>query len=179
MSGAAAQAEPRGTSWRLVNVALVVLALVLVAATVFFLVRAHDDAGGGSEARSVSHRYRVVTDAATKETLAFLTVDYKNMDPLVAKVLAGATGTFKTQYAAAKSQLQSSATQAKAVSSGKVLHVGIGELTSKSAKVYVAADSQVTNTSTKGKAQPRYYRLQLTMVRSGTHWLTSQLEFVS
>ncbi len=45
--------------------------------------------------------------------------------------------------------------------------------------VFVAADSQVTNKSTKGKAQPRYYRLKLTMVRQGGTWLTSNLEFVS
>ena len=179
MSDAAAQAEPRGTSWRLVNVVLMVLAVVLVAATVVFLVQARSDAGGGARARSVSRQYKVVTASATKETLAFLTVDYKNMDSLIAKVLAGSTGTFKSQYAAAKSQLKSSATQSRAVSTGKVLHVGVGDLTSKSATVFVAADSQVTNASTKGKAQPRYYRLKLTLVRSGKHWLTNDLEFVS
>ncbi len=179
MSDAAVQAEPRGTSWRLVNVVLVLLALVLVAATVFFLVKARSDAGGGSRARSVSRQYDVVTSSATKETLAFLTVDYKDMDSRIAQVLAGSTGTFKSQYAAAKSQLKSSAVQSKAVSSGKVLHVGVGDLTSKSATVFVAADSQVTNLSTKGKAQPRYYRLELKLVRSGSHWLTSDLEFVS
>ena len=45
--------------------------------------------------------------------------------------------------------------------------------------VFVAADSKVTNKSTKGKAQPRYYRLKLTMTQQGGKWLTSDLQFVA
>jgi Mce-associated membrane protein len=162
----------------LVNAVLVVLAAVLVAATVVFLVQARSDAGGGAAARSVSRQYKAVTSAATRESLAFLDVDYKAMDPRIAKVLAGATGPFKTQYSGATSSLKSSAVESQAVSTGKVLSVGVSDLTSKSAVVFVAANSHVTNKSTKGKAQPRYYRLKLTMVRSGSAWLTSDLEFV-
>ena len=44
--------------------------------------------------------------------------------------------------------------------------------------MFVAADSRCTNKTTKGKAQPRYYRLKLTMVREGDKWLTSDLQFV-
>ncbi len=177
MSDPALGAGPSSTSWRLVNVVLVVLAVLLVIASVLFFVRADADSGD-AQAKTVSSEYKAVTDAARDETLAFLTVDYKNMDPLIAKVLAGATGSFKTQYAGAESQLKSSASQSQAVSSGKVLSVGVGDLTAKSAVVFVAADSQVINRSTKGVKQPRYYRLKLTMVRSGDTWRTSNLEFV-
>lgn len=167
-----------GTSWRLVNVVLAVLALVLVAASIVFFVQARSDAGGGSHARTVSSEYAAVSKAAKDETLAFLTVDYKNMDPLIAKVLKGATGSFKKQYDGAKTALKSSATQSQSVSTGKVLELGISDLTEKSAVVFVAADSHVTNTSTKGTSQPRYYRLKLTMVRDHGSWLTSDIEFV-
>jgi Mce-associated membrane protein len=178
VSGPAPVAGPSPTSWRLVNAVLVVLALVLIVATVVFFARARSDEGGGAAARSVSRQYKAVTSAATRESLAFLDVDYKAMDPRIAKVLAGATGAFKTQYSGAASSLRTSATEAQAVSSGKVLSVGVSDLTSKSAVVFVAANSQVTNKSTKGKAQPRYYRLKLALVRSGSSWLTSDLEFV-
>ena len=47
---------------------LVVLALVLVAATVVFLVQARSDAGGGSQARTVSREYTAVTKAARART---------------------------------------------------------------------------------------------------------------
>ncbi len=93
-------------------------------------------------------------------------------------MLAGATGTFKTQYEQAKVTLKASAEQSKAMSTGKVLSVGISDIDDTDAVVFVAADSQVTNASTKGKAQPRYYRLKLTMLRKGDKWLTSNLQFV-
>ena len=37
----------------------------------------------------------------------------------------------------------------------------------------------MTNKSTKGKSEPRYYRLKLTMIHKGGQWLTSDLQFVS
>jgi Mce-associated membrane protein len=161
----------------MVNVVLVILALVLIAAAVVFFVR-----GGSSDddtkAQTLSRQYKAVTKAASDETVAFLTINYQDVDTMIDKVLSGATGSFKEQYSGARSQLKSSATTAKAVSTGKVLSAGISELNSKNAVVFVAANSSVTNTSTKGKAQPRYYRLKLTMVREGDTWRTSNLEFV-
>lgn len=179
MSEPAPATGPSGTSWRSVNLVLIAVALLLVASSVFFFVRAAHASTKDAKAQALSRQYAAVTKAATKETLAFLTIDYRGMDPLIDKVLAGATGGFKTQYAGARADLKSSAQQAQAVSSGKVLHVGLGDVSAKNALVFVAADSQVTNKSTKGKAQPRYYRLKLTMVRQGGAWRTSNIEFVS
>jgi Mce-associated membrane protein len=158
---------------------LIVLALVLVATATLLFTRGAAASPGASAAEELSRQYAKVTKAARTETLAFLTVDYTDMDPLISKVLAGATGAFKEQYEGAKTQLKTSAQQAKAKSTGKVLSVGIATIDAKNAEVFVAADSQVTNVSTKGKAQPRYYRLKLTMVRQGGTWLTSNLQFVN
>ena len=178
MSEPATRAGVEGTSWRTANVVLALVAVALVAATVLLLVRGAAAAPGDSEAETLSQQYDAVTEAAREETLAFLTVDYKDMDPLIEKVLAGSTGTFKEQYERAKVTLKSSAQDSQAVSSGKVVAVGISDIDDSEAVVFVAADSQVQNKSTKGKAQPRYYRLKLTMVRKGERWLTSNLQFV-
>ncbi len=107
---------------------------------------------GESRAETLSRQYDAVTKAASAETVAFLTVDYKNMDPLIAKVVAGAAGTFKEQYAQAKVTLKASAQDAQAMSTGKVLSVGVGDIDDTDAIVFVAADSQVSNKSTQGKA---------------------------
>jgi len=155
-----------------------VLALVLVVATVVLFKKGASATPGDSRAETLSREYENVTKAAREQTLAFLTVDYKDMDPLIEKVLAGSTGTFKSQYESAKVNLKASAQQAQAVSTGKVLSVGVGDIDDGDAVVFVAADSQVRNTSTKAKAQPRYYRLKLTMIRKGDTWLTSNLQFV-
>jgi Mce-associated membrane protein len=175
----AVSAGPPSTSWRSVNVLLIILALLLIAALVVFWVQAADATPADERAAALSKEYRAVTQAAEDETVAFLTVDYRNMDPLIEKVLAGATGQFKTQYGGARANLKSSARTARAVSTGKVLSTGVGNIDGDNAVVFVAADSQVTNKSTKGKAEPRYYRLKLTLTREDGQWRTSDLAFVS
>lgn len=178
MSEPALRTGPAGTSWRIANIVLLAVAVLLVVAIVLLWVRGAAAAPGDSRAETLSRQYAEVTKAARAETNAFLTVDYKDMDPLIAKVLSGATGTFKEEYSRAQVNLKASAQQSQAMSTGKVLHVGIGDIDDTDAVVFVAADSQVTNKSTQGKAQPRYYRLKLTMVRKGDRWLTSNLQFV-
>ncbi len=178
MSDPAVELEPAGRSWRWVNLALVVVVLALVATTVLIFTKGAAATPGDSRAETLSRQYATVTKAAREQTLAFLSVDYKDMDPLIAKVLAGSTGTFKEQYEKSKVTLKSSAQESQAVSTGKVLSVGISDIDDNAAVVFVAADSQVQNKSTKGVAQPRYYRLKLTMIRKGDNWLTSNLQFV-
>lgn len=157
---------------------LALLALLLVVASVLLLREAASADPGDPEARTLSKQYDAVTRAAREETLAFLAVDHKDMDPLIEKVLAGATGSFKEQYEAARGKLKASARASQAVSTGKVISVGIGDIDDSHAVVLVAADSQVRNRSTGGKPQPSYHRLELTMIRQGDTWLTSDLRFV-
>jgi Mce-associated membrane protein len=178
MTDPAVDAGPAGTSWRWANIVLMLLALLLVVTTVLLFTKGAAATPGDSRAEALSSQYEQVTKAARKETLAFLTVDYKNMDPLIAKVLDGATGTFKSQYDAAKGTLKSTAQQGESVATGDVKAVGIGDIDSDTAVVFVAADGSVTNKSTKGKAQPRSYRFKLTMVHKDGKWLTSDLQIL-
>lgn len=158
---------------------LILVILALVAASVLWFTKGASATPGDSRAETLSRQYKEVTKAARTETEAFLTVDYKNMDPLIDKVVAGSAGSFKEQYSRAKVTLKASAQDAQALSTGKVLSVGVGDIDDSDAIVFVAADSQVSNKSTKGKAQPRYYRFKLTMVHKGGTWLTSDLQFVN
>lgn len=164
---------------RLLNVALAVLLVALVAAAVYIGVRGPGADPAAVSAAAVSHEYDDITAAARQETEAFLTVDYKDMDPTVNQVLAGATGQFEKEYEKAEVNLRSAAQQSRATSKGKVRSVGIGDLDGDSAIVYVAADSTVSNKSTGHQPQPRYYRFQLNMTRVGGTWLTANLQFVS
>lgn len=121
---------------------------------------------------------REVAAAARTEALAFLTVDHRDMDPLIDAVLAGATGDFKEQYAAQRERLVKEATRTEAISTGAIVALGVGELDDDSATVLVAANSAVTNTSIGSVPQTRYYRLKLDLVREGDRWLTSNVQFV-
>ena len=158
---------------------LIALALVLVATAALLFTKGAAATPGDSKAETLSRQYEQVTSAARKQTLAFLTVDYKNMDPLIDKVLDGATGPFKAQYEGARVPLKTTAQQGQAMASGEVKEVGIGDIDGDTAVVFVAADGSVKNKETKGKPQPRHYRFKLTMVRKGDKWLTNDLQILS
>ena len=121
---------------------------------------------------------REVAAAARTEALAFLTVDHRNMDPLVDAVLAGATGEFKEQYADQRARLVREAKRTAAISTGEVVALGVGDMDADSATVLVAANSDVSNRRTGDEPQTRYYRLRLDLVRVGDRWLTSNVQFV-
>jgi Mce-associated membrane protein len=178
VSDPASGAGPAATSWRTVNVLLIVLALLMATAVVVLLREGAAATPGDSRAQTMSRQYKEVTRAATRQTEGFLTVDYKRMDPLIDEVLAGATGTFKREYSRARVNLKASAQESQATSTGEVLSVGIADVDDSAAVVFVAANSEVENKSTRGKPQPRYYRLKLTMVKKSGTWLTSNLQFV-
>lgn len=119
-----------------------------------------------------------VAAAARTEALAFLTVDHRDMDPLVDAVLDGATGDFAEQYAAQRETLTREAVRTEATSTPEVVALGVGDQDDDSATVLVAANSTVTNAGTGSEGQVRYYRLRLELVREGGRWLTSDLRFV-
>ncbi len=155
------------------------LALLLIVTSVLLFTKGAAATPGDSRAETLSRQYDEVTKAAADETLAFLTVDYKNMDPLIDKVLAGATGTVQGAVRRAPRPPSSPPPQqGQSVATGDVKAVGIGDIDADTAVVFVAADGSVTNKTTKGKAQPRAYRFKLTMVRKGDKWLTSDLQIL-
>ena len=131
-----------------------------------------------TEARETEQRYAAVLDAARAEALAFTTLDHRTVDEDTARVLEGATGSFKRQFEASLDQLTELAAQNESVSKGKVLSAGVVSADADSARVVVVADSTVSNVNTPSP-QPRHYRIQMDLVRQGDEWLASDLEFVS
>lgn len=151
------------------------LAVVLVALLVAIglVVTRQDDVDAGLTAAQQD-----VAGAARREALAFLTVDHRDMDPLIDAVLDGATGGFAKQYASQRETLTSEAVRTEATSTPEVVALGVGDQDEESATVLVAANSTVTNAGTGADGQVRYYRLRLRLVREDDRWLTSDLQFV-
>ncbi|GAA5119856.1 hypothetical protein GCM10023339_34290 [Alloalcanivorax gelatiniphagus] len=153
------------------GVLAVVLAGLLVA--IGLVVTSRDDV---DEELTAAHQD--VAASARAQALAFLTVDHEDMDPLIDTVLAGATGEFAEQYAAQRERLTREAVRTEATSTPEVVSLGVGDQDERSATVLVAANSTVTNASTSGAGEVRYYRLRLDLVREGDRWLTSNVQFV-
>ena len=151
------------------------LAVVLVALLVAIglAVTRQDDVDAGLTAAQQD-----VAGAARREALAFLTVDHRDMDPLIDAVLDGATGGFAKQYASQRETLTSEAVRTEATSTPEVVALGVGDQDDDEATVLVAANSTVTNAGTGAEGQVRYYRLRLRLVREDDRWLTSDLQFV-
>jgi Mce-associated membrane protein len=145
------------------------LALVLTV-TVYLAVRLHQQ-------DQQALRDQDILSAARQEALNFTSVDYRDFDRDSHNVLSGATGDFKTQFAAQAEQLSSLVAANKSVSQGQVLDAGIVRADGDFARVLVVADSKVTNTAAPA-GQIRNYRLQLDLVLTGGRWLTSDVEFV-
>lgn len=144
---------------------------------------------GSSHADKVASRYDAVRAAATSEIKAFLTLDYKNMDPVLKRVLNGGTGKFRRQYSSGRVGLKTSAQAAHTVSHGRIRSVGVSELGPNSAVVFVAADALVRNSRT-AKQKPtsscphsgevcRFYRLKVSMKLTGAGWKMADLEPMS
>jgi Mce-associated membrane protein len=151
------------------------LAVVLVAllVSIGLVVTRQDDVDAGLTAAQQD-----VAGAARREALAFLTVDHRDMGPLIDAVRDGATGGFATQDASQRETLPSEAVRTEATSTPEVVALGVGDQDEESATVLVAANSTVTNTGTGADGQVRYYRLRLRLVREDDRWLTSDLQFV-
>lgn len=172
---------------RTLRLALATVLLALVAALVVVTVRADDGVadlrraawvGPDASPGALTLQHRDVAIAARAETLALLTVDHRNMDALVDRVLAGATGAFAREYAARRDDLVRRAVRQRSVSNGTVAALGIDRLDERSATVLVAANGRAQNVSTQGTSQARYYRLRLQMELVDGRWLTAGVERV-
>ena len=172
---------------RSLNTALAVVLVALVAALAVLTLRADDPAAqlrraawleedAGPGALTVAHRD--VALAARAEVLALLTVDHRNMEPLVERVLDGATGEFARDYAARRSDLVARAREQQSVSTGSVAALGVADLRADSAAVLVAANSRVRNVETNGAPRTDFYRLRLEMALVDGRWLLADLETV-
>jgi Mce-associated membrane protein len=163
---------------RALNIVLGVIVVALVAWLVTFAVRGSVAAPGQTRAEEQAQELTDVRQAAQAAAVAFLTIDYRRMDQVTDRVLAGATGSFKKQYKSSVKVLKQAAVSQDSVAKGYVKEIGVGTVDGDSATVFVAAGSKVKNKGTKGKVEDRTWRMRFNMTKAGDRWLVSQLEFV-
>jgi len=129
-----------------------------------------------SEDRAESKRREAIVRAARQHAVNLTTIDAEHLDRDIQRILDGATGEFKEQFAAGSNELTKVLTTSKSKSTGEVLEAGIITADDDSAQVLVVVDSRITNAE-EPQGRLSHYRLQLDLVRQGPGWLTARLEF--
>lgn len=114
--------------------------------------------------------------AATSSGATILSYDYRHLDADFAHAAALTTGSFRTDYQATTAKaVQQLATQTQAVVVAKVVAGGV--VSSSADRVTVLLFVNQTTTSNRlTSAKTDLNRVQMTMTRSGSHWLVSGLK---
>jgi len=115
--------------------------------------------------------------AARQSALNLTSIDKENFDADVQRVLAGATGAFRTDFEARAKDLKEVLAVNQVVSEGKVIDAGLVRSDARNATALVVVDSNVRNTAAP-EGRVNTYRMQLELELRDGRWLTSMLEFV-
>jgi Mce-associated membrane protein len=164
--------RPRGGAAVLVTASVVLTALLAVLVVLLFQ-------GSGRNARDDTRRGAAA--AARAEALSLTTIRYQTADADLRRILAGATGKLRAQFAAEQPHFADVLTRDKSRSEGNVLAVGVVDISAPkgTARVVVAADATVTTTAANGRDQSvlKHYRMVLRLVKLRGQWLVSDVAF--
>jgi len=133
--------------------------------------------GERADARVAQERYGEVLTAADREVTAFVNLRYDDPATLEA-VAAGATGAFRTRYLRSSPQVARVLQRQRSVSTGHVVWSGVSAVSSQRATVVAVTTGTVSNDRSRETPQQRDFRFQVTLVRAGDRWLTTNLQFV-
>lgn len=161
--------------WLLVSLALVITLPLVVSGFIFWGWQSRELAAA-EESRAED---RAAVNAATALTLAWASVDHREIDDYVETVRDGATGDFLQQFENAEPFLRQTLRDNKSVQVPTIPKDGAALLERRDdeARVIVAMDAAVSNKSTE-RPQARQYRLQVTLQKEAGEWLVSGLEFI-
>jgi Mce-associated membrane protein len=122
---------------------------------------------------------RAAVNAATALTLAWASVDHREVDDYIESVREGATGPFLEQFGNAEPFLRRTLVDNESVQVPTIPPGGAAllERSGSEARVIVAMDAQVSNKRT-DRPQARQYRLQVQLDKADGEWLVSGLEFI-
>jgi membrane-associated HD superfamily phosphohydrolase len=164
----------RTTAGRGIWVAAAVLGVVIVglAATAIVLALAVGDAQNAEDRRTQ------VESAARQETVNLINVDYKQAQQASDRILSGATGALKDEWATtAAKQFLDAIVKGKAVQTVQTVHAGVVNLDSDSAETIVSISAVVVTPQVPNGVQ-RNYRFSMELTKVGDRWLVAKVALV-
>jgi Mce-associated membrane protein len=161
---------------------VVLVFLALVGLTVYLAVRNHDRAQSRQQTAAVAAREQALLTAARSEAVALTTLSYQSASAGLNRILAGATGALRQQFASERAKLPGLLARNQSVSTGTVLAAGLvppasgDEVSATRPQAVVAVDATVTS-----KGDPRgvikHYRMVVTLQQVSGRWLANDVAF--
>jgi Mce-associated membrane protein len=115
--------------------------------------------------------------AARQSAINLTSIDQEDFADDVARVLDGATGEFREDFAGRTGELERLLNENEVRAEGRVLEAGLVRSDRRSATALVVVDSTVRNSAVPD-GRVNSYRMKLEVEKVGDQWLTSSLEFV-
>ncbi|MQA96073.1 MAG: hypothetical protein GEV11_16015 [Streptosporangiales bacterium] len=133
------------------------------------------------EAQAQAERREEVLGAARQYAVNLLSVDYRNTDQHIQRVLEGAASPFREEYAGKRQAIVDAARKAEGESKGESKDAAVISMDDDSAEVMVLADAVVSNKQTREASRQGVrtaYRWKLGMQKVRDRWLVSKVEMV-
>ncbi|MBC6461370.1 nuclear transport factor 2 family protein [Actinomadura sp. HBU206391] len=128
-------------------------------------------------ARDAADREAGAEQAARQTAVNMVSIDYRNIQQGIDRVLGGMTGDIKNQWATQAKTISDTATKNQATSTVQSVRAGVVSIDGDSAEVIVAVTA-VTSSPKVKQAAPRYYRFSMDLKRVDGRWLVSKLGLV-
>ncbi|MGX1811166.1 hypothetical protein ACWIGI_36060 [Nocardia sp. NPDC055321] len=165
------RARPRGTALPAGAALSLVLVVAAIASTVALYIGTHGDNDG-------DRRRTEYVDTARQAILNLTTIRADSAQADIDRILAGASGEFKSEFDGRLDPFREVVQQAQVVSTGEIIEAALEHDGDSSAVVLVAAKQTVTNAG-QPEAQQRYYRFRVTVDRTDSGLTISKVEFVA
>lgn len=160
---------------RATTVAPAILGLLTVVAVAVMIVE-HSIRNDRAQA---APQWQPFLDTASSTAQALTTVDHRTAQADTQRILDGATGAFRDDFAQRRQPFIDSVREAQSVSVGTVTASALESFTDgERAKVLVAVTVETTKGS-EPKQEPKLWRMRVTVVREQTDFKTQDVEFVS
>ncbi len=115
--------------------------------------------------------------AARQLGVNFVTVDYRHVDADIARVRAGATGSFLDSYTASTAELKKVLVENRTVSTAQRTEAGLVSGDRDSAVVLVGVVAPTSNAASP-RGETKTYRMRLQLQKVKDAWKVENLEFV-
>ncbi len=114
---------------------------------------------------------------ARQQAINLGSIDYRNLQADIQRILTGSTGQFRDTFSSGASQITQGATQQKTVSTVQQSHVALVSFSGSSAEAIVSLSTVTTSVNAK-QGQANTYRYQMELSKVGGRWLLSKMELV-